>query len=128
MGFAQPPPGRQLMARRDKPINDCAVREHLLRLETAVACTMLGIDWTPSASGKGALLDQLHARDQVPLPELTAEQLGATPFGEGVRALAAGEPWRCSRGQLPDWCGERWGRDINDEFELGADNVLRPYL
>ena len=91
-----------------------------------MVCTMLGVDWMPASSGKGALLDQLHAADQVPLPGLTPEQLESTPFGEGVRTLAAGEPWRCSRGQLPDWCVERWGGDVNDEFELGSDNVLRP--
>jgi hypothetical protein len=112
------------VARRDRPASDAELRQHLLRLETAMACTLLGVDWSPALSGKGALLDQLHAPDQAPLPELTPEQL-ESPVASSVQALAAGEPHRCRRGELPDWHPEHFAGDVNDEFVLGADDVLR---
>ena len=48
-----------------------------LRVEMAQLCTLLGLDWSRALSGKGAPLDQLHAPDQAPLPELTPEHLAS---------------------------------------------------
>jgi hypothetical protein len=65
------------MSRRTRPGSDVGarLREYFTRLEMAICCTPLGVDWSPAANGRGCLLDQLHAPDQVPLPELTPEQL-----------------------------------------------------
>jgi hypothetical protein len=48
------------------------------------------------------------------------------PFGDVVRQLAGGEAYRLRSNDFPDWTRERFASDVNDEFELGADNVLRP--
>jgi hypothetical protein len=40
-------------------------------------------------------------------------------------ALAAGEPHRCPRGELPDWHVKHFAGDPHDEFELSADDTLR---
>jgi hypothetical protein len=46
--------------------------------------------------------------------------------GHVVRQLAGGEAYRLRSNDFPDWTRERFASDVNDEFELGADNVLRP--
>jgi hypothetical protein len=47
------------------------------------------------------------------------------PFGYAVRQLASGEAYRLPRNDLPDWNRERFAGDVNDEFELGGDDILR---
>ena len=46
-----------------------------------------------------------------------------------VDVLLEGKPFRLHRFQLPDWHNEstRYGGSPHDDFELGADDVLRPY-
>ena len=114
------------MARRDGPVDDGAeLREYFLRMETAILCTLLGVDWAPSASRQGCLMDQLHRPDQVmPLPSLTSEQL-AHPLAGEVLALMAGEAYQLRRSDLPDWHVEHGAGDPNAEFVLGADDRLR---
>jgi hypothetical protein len=113
------------VARRDRPASDGELRQHLLRLEMAQLCTLLGVDWSPALSGKGALFDQLNAPDHALLPQLTPEQL-ESPFASSARALAAGEPHGRRRGELPDWHPVHFTGDLNDEFELVANDVFRP--
>jgi hypothetical protein len=42
-----------------------------------------------------------------------------------VDQLAGGGEFRLRRNDLPDWHAERFAGDVNDEFVLGADDVLR---
>lgn len=99
------------------------LREHLLRLETALLCAVIGVNWP---DGKGCLLDQLNAPATLPpMPSLTAAQL-ASPFAHAVVELTEGRAHRFRRGDLPDLHPLRaTGERVHDEMELGADDVLR---
>jgi len=55
-------------------------------------------------------------------PTFTA--LMAEELSKPLRALAAGEAYRCRRAELPDWHPERRGDDLNDMFVLNERNEL----
>jgi hypothetical protein len=82
----------------DSDTDGAAVRQHLLRLEAAMLCGLLNLDWPPR-EWKGCLAEQLERDDLPPMPTFTAAQL-SMPFGAGVRALAAGESFAFNRGEL----------------------------
>jgi hypothetical protein len=55
----------------------------------------------------------------------TPEEIAGHAFGGAVQQLASGGEYRLRRNDLPDWSAERFAGDPNDEFVLGADDVLR---
>ncbi|CAN5207930.1 hypothetical protein BH11ACT6_BH11ACT6_03640 [soil metagenome] len=99
------------------------VRLHLLRLHSAMlAGFVAGVDWPPR-EWAGCLDEMLERPDLPPIPEFTDAQLAA-PFGADVRALAAGEAFKCARGDLPGWHPAARAGAGHDRFLLTEDDEL----
>ena len=106
----------------DTDVDGAAVRQHLLRLQSAALASLTGVDWPPRGF-KGTLGEQLERDDLPPVPQFTDAQL-AMPFGSDVRALAAGEEFAFNRGDLPDWHPARWAGALSDALVLTEGNEL----
>lgn len=114
------PPRR---VRRASNADGAEVRLHLLRLQSALLAGFVsGVDWPPRGL-KGCLVEILERPDLPPIPEFTDAQL-AMPFGSGVRALAAGEAFKCARGDLPDWHPAARAGARHDRLLLTEDDEL----
>jgi hypothetical protein len=99
------------VARRDRPVNDDgALRRYLLAEAKSLLAAFLGHEWPLGG----------HSSYE-PTPEEIAEHA----FGGAVQQLASGGAHRLRRNDLPDWHPEGFAGDPNDEFVLGADDLLR---
>lgn len=114
--------------RRRRDDSGAAIREHLLRHEAALFCSLLGIDWPPR-NWHGCLLEQLERPDLPPVPEFSDEQLRwpgmpTGEFGYSVRVLRDGGEFECNRGDLPSWCPDRHAGGLYDRVKLTVENTL----
>ncbi|MBU8833830.1 hypothetical protein [Mycolicibacterium goodii] len=73
-------------------------------------------------------LDELFEEGKIKRrPARHSHEVGEAVYGEldrPVQQLADGGEYRLRRNDLPDWHAERFAGGSNDEFVLGADDVL----
>jgi hypothetical protein len=98
------------MARRDRPVNNAALREYLLGQAKSMVAFHLGHDWPLGG---------------VSSYEPTEREITETPFGGDVQELASGAAYRLRRSDLPHWHVESIGGPY-DEFLLDENDVLHP--